>query len=106
MHKNQSFFVHQKADEDLEAIFGYSLERFGFVRAARYIKDIEIMFDQLACNPQKGNTFDIQLPDCLHLRVESHFIYYAECEGGIEIFRVLHKRMEPSKHLIDILEQD
>ena len=60
MHKNQSFFVHQKADEDLEAIFGYSLEKFGFARAARYIKDIEIMFEQLACNPQKGNTFDIQ----------------------------------------------
>ena len=83
MHKIPRFFLHQKADED-----------------------IEIMFEQLACSPQKGNIFDIQLPNCLHLRVESHFIYYAECEGGIEIFRVLHKRMEPSKHLIDILEQD
>lgn len=62
MYKNQSFFVHQKADEDLEAIFDYSLEKFGFARAARYIKDIEIMFEQLACSPQKGNTFDIQLP--------------------------------------------
>lgn len=106
MHKNKRFFVHQKADEDLETIFGYSLEKFGIARAARYIKDIEIMFEQLARNPQKGNTFDIQLPNCLHIRVESHFIYYAECQDGIEIFRVLHQRMEPSKHLIDILDQD
>lgn len=26
MYKNQSFFVHQKADEDLEAIFDYRQE--------------------------------------------------------------------------------
>tara|TARA_R110002072_G_scaffold28229_2_gene90820 strand:+ start:204 stop:524 length:321 start_codon:yes stop_codon:yes gene_type:complete len=106
MHKTPRFFVHQKADEDLEVIFDYSLEKFGFARTARYIKDIEIMFEKLACNPQKGNTFDIQLPNCLHLKVESHFIYYAEYQGGIEIFRVLHKRMEPTRHLIDILDQD
>ncbi len=57
MHKNQRFFVHQKADEDLEAIFNYSQEKFGFARAARYIKDIEIMFEQLACKSAEGKYF-------------------------------------------------
>lgn len=106
MHEPPKFFVHQKADEDLEGIFDFSVETFGFVRAARYMKDIEAMFKQLASSPNKGKTFDAQLPNCLHKRIESHFIYYEVCDNGIEIYRVLHKRMLPNKRLIDLLEQD
>lgn len=102
MSEIPKIIVHQKADEDLEDIFDYSMERFGFQRAVRYIKDIETMFKALARDQHKGKTFDPQTPYYLHQRIESHFIYYSECKGGIEIFRVLHERMLPAKYLIDM----
>ena len=99
MPDTPSFFVHEKADNDLEEIFDYSVESFGFARAVRYIKDIEAMFSELAHDPLKGRSFDPELPHCFHKRVESHFIYYAPCDNGIEIFRILHERILPSLHL-------
>ena len=99
MSDEPRFFIHEKADSDLEEIFDYSLENFGFARAVRYIKDIEAMFAELAEDPRKGTLFDPQLSYCLHKRVQSHVIYYAPCENGIEIFRVLHERMLPAIHL-------
>lgn len=99
MPDTPSFFIHEKADSDLEEIFDYSEEHFGFARAVLYIKDIEAMFIELARDPRKGKKFDPQLPDCLHKRVESHFIYYTTCDNGIEIFRILHERMLPARRL-------
>ncbi len=39
------------ADNDLEDIFDYSIEQFGFARAEQYIVDIEQAFKELAANP-------------------------------------------------------
>ena len=83
MLDSPSFFVHEKADEDLEEIFDYSVEHFGFTRAVRYVRDIEVMFLELAHEPRKGKLFDPQIPHYLHKKVESHFIYYAPCNGPL-----------------------
>lgn len=99
MPDTPSFFVHEKADSDLEEIFDYSVERFGFSRAVSYVRDIEAMFFELAANPGSGKPFDPQRPHYLHKRVESHFIYYGICDSGIEVFRILHERMLPSLYL-------
>ena len=42
-----TFYVHEKADNDLENIFDYSVEQFGFVRAEQYVYDIEQAFKDL-----------------------------------------------------------
>ncbi|WP_018417076.1 type II toxin-antitoxin system RelE/ParE family toxin [Teredinibacter turnerae] len=99
MPDTPSFFVHEKADSDLEEIFDYSAERFGFSRAVNYVRAIEAMFNELASNPGSGKSFDPHRPHYLLKRVESHFIYYRVCENGIEVFRILHERMLPSRHL-------
>ncbi|WP_028877637.1 type II toxin-antitoxin system RelE/ParE family toxin [Teredinibacter turnerae] len=99
MPDTPSFFVHEKADSDLEEIFDYSVERFGFSRAVNYVRAIEAMFNELASNPGSGKSFDPHRPHYLLKRVESHFIYYCVCENGIEVFRILHERMLPSRHL-------
>ena len=41
MPDHPTFYVHEKADSDLEEIFEYSVEQFGFARAEQYIYDIE-----------------------------------------------------------------
>ena len=41
MPEQPTFHIHEKADSDLESIFDYSVEHFGFACAEQYICDIE-----------------------------------------------------------------
>lgn len=99
MSDHKTFFIHKKADEDLEEIFDYSLEQFGFARAEKYIYDIEQVFKELAANPKLGKRFDPDINHYYQYPVESHCIFYAPTELGIEVFRILHKTMLPILHL-------
>ncbi|MBT4520068.1 MAG: type II toxin-antitoxin system RelE/ParE family toxin [Halieaceae bacterium] len=99
MPDNPAFYVHEKADSDLEDIFDYSVAQFGFVRAERYIYNIEQVFKDLAANPKRGRRFDPDINHYFHYPVESHCIFYAPTGRGIEIFRILHKSMLPTLHL-------
>ncbi len=93
------FEVHEKAVSDLEGIFDYSAEQFGFARAEQYIVDIEQTFKELAANPELGRRFDPDSNHYFQYPVESHCIFYAPTDKGVEIFRVLHKNMLPVLHL-------
>lgn len=94
-----SFFVHERADSDLEEIFDYSVEHFGFARAEQYVYDIERAFKNLADNPKLGARFDPDVNHYFHYPVGSHSVFYAPTDKGVEVFRVLHKAMLPALHL-------
>ncbi len=53
-----AFYVREKADGDLEGIFDYSVENFGFARAEHYVYEIEPVFYRLAENPSLGTRSD------------------------------------------------
>ena len=99
MLDHPTFYVHEKADSDLEDIFDYSVEHFGFARAEQYVYDIEQVFKDLAANPKLGRRFDPDVNRYLQYPVESHCIFYARSDIGVEIFRILHKSMLPTLHL-------
>lgn len=93
------FYVHEKADSDLEDIFDYSVKQFGLARAEQYIHDIERAFRELAANSNLGRRFDPEVSRYFQYPVESHCIFYAPTVSGVEIYRVLHKSMLPTLHL-------
>lgn len=99
MSDHPAFYVHGKADSDLEDIFDYSVEQFGFARAERYLYDIEQVFKDLAANPKLGRRFDPDINHYFQYPEESHCVFYAPIDAGVEIFRVLHKSMLPTLHL-------
>ena len=99
MSDHPIFYVHEMADNDLEEIFDYSVEQFGFARAEQYVYDIEQVFKGLAANPKMGRRFDPDVNHYFQYPVESHCIFYAPTVMGVEIFRILHKSMLPNLHL-------
>ena len=99
MPEHPTFYVHEKADSDIEEIFDYSLEQFGFARAEQYVYAIEQVFKDLAANPKLGRRFDPDVSHYFQYPVESHFIFYAPTDTGVEIFRILHQSMLPTLHL-------
>lgn len=99
MSDDPVFCVHEEADSDLEDIFDYSVEQFGFARAEQYMVNIEQTFKELAANPKLGRRFDPDINHYLQYPVGSHCIFYAPTDNGVEIFRILHKNMLPILHL-------
>lgn len=99
MPDQPTFYIHEKADSDLENIFDYSVEQFGFARAEQYIYDIEQVFKGLATNPKLGRRFDPDGSRYVQYPVGSHCVFYAATGTGVEIYRILHKSMLPIIHL-------
>ena len=99
MPDHPTFYVCERADSSLEDIFGYSVEKFGFARAEQYAYDIEQAFKDLEANPRLGRRFDPDISRHFQYPVESHCIFYAPTEAGVEIFRIFHKSMLPTLHL-------
>jgi toxin ParE1/3/4 len=88
-----------KAQRDLEEIFDYTVARWGLPQAMRYADRIEAACANLAETP-------LQAQDCAHIRpgyrrrsVEQHVIYFRLTRYGIAIIRILHQRMDTTRHL-------
>ena len=86
------------AEADLENIWSYTVETWSWEQAENYHAGFLRVFDALAKDEVKGRDTDIR-NGYLKYAVGSHFIYYRPTGSGIEIIRILHKRMDVGLHL-------
>lgn len=88
-----------EADRDIEGIARESIVRWGWDRAETYVADLHRAFDLLSTFPDLGRSIGHVRPGYRRLERASHVIFYIRQDGGVLIVRVLHRRMEPRKHL-------
>jgi len=106
------FRISGPARADLSAILSTSLQRWGEDGRARYAALLVAAMQRIARDPHGPMTRDRPelLPGTrsLHLRhagrghvvdAPVHMVFYRPIGGLIEILRVLHERMEPSRHV-------
>lgn len=86
------------AETDLENIWSYTVKTWSWEQAEKYHFGFLHVFDALAKNLVKGRNADIR-NGYLKYAVGSHFIYYRQSASGVEIVRILHKRMDVGLHL-------
>lgn len=82
----------------MEAVWLYSLREWGMEQADRYIDDLIEAFALLADRPKAGAQCDNIRVGYRKYPVIRHVVYYRETAYGIEVVRVLHDRMLPSRH--------
>jgi len=87
------------AERDLESIWTFTVREWGVEQADRYIEFLTSAFGELADSPKPA-------PSCEHIRsgyrwwaVKRHIIYFRTTDYGIAVVRVLHDRMDASRHL-------
>ena len=87
------------AECDLEAIWTYTVLKWGAEQANRYTDIMTAAFAELAQSPKTA-------PACDHIRlgyrrrrVERHMVYFRITTYGIAIIRILHDRMDAPRHL-------
>ena len=89
----------RRAALDLEAIAEYTIERFGVEQARGYRDDLSACFDRLADNPRLGRPAAELAPGLRRYEHRSHIIFYQQQGTDLLIVRVLHYRMEVTRHI-------
>jgi len=88
----------RRAATDLEVIAEYTIERFGVEQARRYRDELGTCFAQLADNPRLGRRAEQLSTGLRRYEHRSHVIFYQDTGDKILIVRVLHYRMDVTRH--------
>ncbi len=82
------------AVQDLEAIFDYTIDRWGVEQAHRYKNKLSDHFRELGKGTTRSRIFLESMPNLQVSRCERHFVFYLEKEDEPPlILAVLHERM-------------
>ena len=88
-----------KAERDLDNIIDYTCQQWGESQACSYLDELESRGQLLADNPGLGIKREATSEGLLSFPYESHILYYLKQPHGITVVRILHKQMDPLKHL-------
>ena len=89
------FHLTNKAVDDLNAIWDYTVQEWSQKQAERYYNLLMATCADLANNPQLGKLYDIISNDIIGYKCGEHIIFYREIsKNEIEITRILHGMMD------------
>jgi toxin ParE1/3/4 len=89
------------AAEDLENILQYTLDTWGENQFEIYLATFQQTFDSILADPEGLFSKDRHelFSACRSIPSGQHIIFFRVRKGNIEIIRILHKRMDFSRHL-------
>ncbi len=87
------------AEDDLAAIFNYSIEKFGLTQAQDYLFLLEEHLNFLVQNPYVGRVRRVNNTRLQSLVCQSHVVYYQVRTDYIFIIRILHQSRDSEAHL-------
>jgi toxin ParE1/3/4 len=95
-----NYVLSPRARRDLSDIWDYSDEHWNAAQADSYVRLIAEACERLASGRIAGRSADIVRAGYLRHSVGSHVLFYrARRRAGIEIVRILHRRMDIERHL-------
>ena len=89
--------LSRQAREDFRDILAYTLTTWGESQLAKYRASIDDALHVILQNPSAGRPS--VKPTLKVLAVEHHRIFYRTIDDTIYVVRILHKRMDTSRHL-------
>ena len=90
-----------RAEDDLRLLLANSLMIWGEERRDAYAERLIAAMHELLVHPHLGRAREDLSPGLRGLLAESHVIYYLADERTVTIVRLLHARMDPSRHPLD-----
>ena len=93
------YVLSPRAKADLSEIWDYGADRWGADRATDYIRDIQRAIEHAAAHPLRGRACDEVRAGYFKVSVGSHLLFYRLVDDVLDVVRVLHQRMDVSRHL-------
>ena len=91
--------ISRDADADLDGILDYSIAEHGRAVAEAYLRTIHAAFDRLSDFPEFGVARSDLSAGLRSLPCGGHHIFYIVEAESVLIARVLHRAMDPARHL-------
>ncbi len=86
------------AQNDINDIFEFTVENWGFHQAELYTRKIQSACEALANMEKRGKTSDHIRHGYLQFSVGSHSIFFKQSSTETKITRILHQRMDFDRH--------
>jgi len=86
------------AEDDLYKIISTTINSWGNEQAKEYAQNIDAALIKLAQYPDFGRERNEVYNGAKSFPVEKHIVFYQVSDNGIGVARILHQRMDPSKH--------
>ena len=86
------------AAADIDAVWDYTLGKWGADQADQYTDDIQAVSESLARGDKRGRDVDVRA-GYLKYPVGRHYVLFRATDDGIEVIRILHQRMDVGRHL-------
>ncbi len=87
------------ARRDLSSIWDFTQERWDVRQAESYVTEIREAIERVAEDPGRGRPCDEIREGYRRYSIGSHSLFYVESAGGVDVIRILHQRMDPTRHL-------
>ncbi|WP_454296197.1 type II toxin-antitoxin system RelE/ParE family toxin [Salana multivorans] len=87
------------AQRDLSSIWDYTEERWDVRQAETYVDDIRAAVQRIADDPRHGRSCDEIREGYRRYGIGSHVLFYRQRPDGVDVIRMLHQRMDPTRHL-------
>ncbi len=87
------------AQRDLSSIWDYTEERWDVRQAEVYLLEIRAAIERIAAAPERGRACHDVREGYRRYAIGSHLIFYRPRAGGVDVIRVLHQRMDPTRHV-------
>ena len=94
------YYLTNKAVQDLEDIWDYTVDEWSEQQAERYYKMLIDTFHEITQNPEIGKKYTEISLNLFGLRTGKHIIFYRRINSDtIEITRILHDMMDLKRRI-------
>lgn len=87
------------AVRDLSSIWDYTQEHWTAQQAEIYVTEIQVAIERIAERPERGRQCDEIRQGYRRYAIGSHLIFYIQGADSVDVIRILHQRMDPTRHL-------
>ncbi len=94
----QGYRLSKAAQDDLKEIKDHSRMVWGNTQTQEYLSEIKSVLEKLVTYPERGKIRDEIIDGLRSFGVGRHIIFYRLVKTEIEVARILHKRMDVTRH--------
>lgn len=95
----KSYRLTPAAQHDLSSIWDFTQERWDREQAEVYVNEIRAAIARIAADPARGRACDAIRDGYRRYSIGSHLIFYLDGAETVDVIRILHQRMDPTRHL-------
>src|SRR6516164_4545371 len=93
------YVLSPRAKADLDDIWDYTERNWGTEQAKAYIRLIGAAIQTVSTSPARGKACDHIRAGYRKYPAGSHVVFFRLTDGGINVVRILHRRMDFNRHL-------